>query len=114
MSSEDPPLVHLVDDEEAIRRAVSFMLKTSGYQVRTYESAIDLLKSLPLAPGCILADIRMPGMDGLQLQGELADKGIDLPVIIMTGHGDVTLAVQAMKSGARTSTRPPWMRRLPR
>ena len=77
------------------------MLKTSGFHVRTYESGDDLLKSAPdLEAGCILLDIRMPGMDGLELQAALRDKGIGLPVIIMTGHGDVTLAVQAMKAGA--------------
>jgi two-component system, LuxR family, response regulator FixJ len=100
MSSDTDRLIHLVDDDAAIRRSVGFMLKTSGYEVRDYESGVALLKSLPLAPGCVLMDIRMPGMDGLQVQGELANKGVSLPVVIMTGHGDVTLAVQAMKAGA--------------
>jgi two-component system response regulator FixJ len=69
--------------------------------VRTYQSGVELLKSAGnLEPGCILLDIRMPGMDGLEVQAALRDKGITLPVIIMTGHGDVTLAVQAMKAGA--------------
>jgi two-component system response regulator FixJ len=101
MSDEELRLVHLVDDDEAIRRSVGFMLKTSGFHVRTYQSGVDLLKSAGnLEPGCILLDIRMPGMDGLEVQAALRDKGITLPVIIMTGHGDVTLAVQAMKAGA--------------
>ena len=100
MSSDTDRLIHLVDDDAAIRRSVGFMLKTSGYEVRDYESGVELLKSLPLNSGCVLMDVRMPGMDGLQVQGELADKGISLPVVIMTGHGDVTLAVQAMKAGA--------------
>ena len=101
MSDEVLRLVHLVDDDEAIRRSVGFMLKTSGFHVRTYESGFDLLKSASnLEPGCVLLDIRMPGMDGLEVQATLRDKGVTLPVIIMTGHGDVTLAVQAMKSGA--------------
>jgi len=101
MSDEELRLVHLVDDDEAIRRSVGFMLKTSGFHVRTYESGDDLLKSASnLEAGCILLDIRMPGMDGLELQAALRDKGIRLPVIIMTGHGDVALAVQAMKAGA--------------
>ena len=99
--SDELRLVHLVDDDEAIRRSVGFMLKTSGYHVRTYESGVELLKGAPnLEPGCILLDIRMPGMDGLEVQGALRDKGVTLPVIIMTGHGDVSLAVQAMKAGA--------------
>ena len=101
MSDDELRLVHLVDDDEAIRRSVGFMLKTSGYHVRTYESGADLLKGAPhIEPGCILLDIRMPGMDGLEVQGALKEKGVTLPVIIMTGHGDVTLAVQAMKAGS--------------
>ena len=101
MSDEDLHLVHLVDDDEAIRRSVGFMLKTSGYHVRTYESGAELLKAAPnLEPGCVLLDIRMPGMDGLEVQAALKDKGVTLPVIIMTGHGDVSLAVHAMKAGA--------------
>jgi two-component system response regulator FixJ len=101
MSDEELRLVHLVDDDEAIRRSVGFALRTSGFQVRAYESGIEFLKSVPhLENGCILLDIRMPGMDGLEVQAALRDKGITLPVIIMTGHGDVTLAVQAMKAGA--------------
>ena len=101
MNDGELRLVHLVDDDEAIRRSVGFMLKTSGYHVRTYESGVELLKGAPgLEPGCILLDIRMPGMDGLEVQAALRDKGVTLPVIIMTGHGDVSLAVQAMKAGA--------------
>lgn len=99
--SDEPRLVHLVDDDDAIRRSAGFMLKTSGYRVRTFESGNDLLKNLSsLDPGCILLDIRMPGMDGLEVQQALKDRGVTLPVVIMTGHGDVTLAVQAMKAGA--------------
>ena len=101
MSEDELRLVHLVDDDEAIRRSVGFMLKTSGYHVRTYESGAELLKGAPhIERGCILLDIRMPGMDGLEVQGALKDKGVTLPVIIMTGHGDVSLAVQAMKAGS--------------
>lgn len=101
MSDEELRLVHLVDDDEAIRRSVGFMLKTSGYHVRTYESGIELLKGAPnLEPGCVLLDIRMPGMDGIEVQRALREKGVTLPVVIMTGHGDVSLAVQAMKAGA--------------
>lgn len=101
MSNDELRLVHLVDDDEAIRRSVGFMLKTSGFHVCTYESGVDLMKSAPdLEPGCILLDIRMPGMDGLEVQKALKDKGVTLPVIIMTGHGDVSLAVHAMKAGA--------------
>ncbi|HEU0284522.1 MAG TPA: response regulator [Sphingomicrobium sp.] len=101
MSSSEGRLIHLVDDDAGIRRSVGFMLKTSGHRVETYESGTDLLKkSGSLDEGCILLDIRMPGMDGLEVQQALQDKGVNLPVIIMTGHGDVGLAVRAMKAGA--------------
>lgn len=93
-------IVHLVDDDEAVRRSAGFMLKTSGFQVKSYVSGVELLKEKDLAPGCILLDVRMPEMDGLQVQQALKDGGISLPVIVMTGHGDVTVAVQAMKAGA--------------
>ena len=97
----EPRLIHLVDDDEAIRRSAGFMLKTSGFRVQSYESGDHLLKSAAsLEPGCILLDIRMPGMDGLEVQQALKERGVGLPVVIMTGHGDVTLAVQAMKAGA--------------
>ena len=99
--SEGVPLVHLVDDDDAIRRSAGFLLKTAGYRVQTYSSGLELLKDVrSLEPGCILLDIRMPGMDGLEVQRELRDAGCLLPVIIMTGHGDVAAAVQAMKVGA--------------
>jgi two-component system response regulator FixJ len=101
MTEDDSPLVHIVDDEEAIRRSAAFMLKTSGFRVRTYQSGAELLKKVrALDLGCILLDIRMPGMDGLEVQRALRDAGVLLPVIIMTGHGDISIAVQAMKAGA--------------
>jgi two-component system, LuxR family, response regulator FixJ len=101
MTDGTPPLLHVVDDDEAVRRSVSFMLKTAGFRVQTYEDGVQLLKSAAdLEAGCILLDIRMPTMDGLEVQQALKDKGVALPVIIMTGHGDVNLAVRAMKAGA--------------
>lgn len=99
--NEEASLVHLVDDDEAIRRSAGFLLKTAGFRVQTYSSGLELLKNVrSLEPGCILLDIRMPGMDGLEVQRELKEAGCLLPVIIMTGHGDVAAAVQAMKAGA--------------
>ena len=93
--------VYLVDDDEAIRRSAGFMLKTSGYTVRSYGSGVEFLKeSKDIEPGCILIDVRMPGMDGLEVQQTLRERGSTLPVIVMTGHGDITVAVQAMKAGA--------------
>ena len=100
MTSEERT-VHLIDDDASVRRSVGFMLKTSGHRVETYESGAELLKNrTQLKQGCILLDIRMPGMDGLEVQQALKDRGVGLPVIIMTGHGDVALAVRAMKAGA--------------
>jgi two-component system response regulator FixJ len=94
-------MVHLIDDDEAIRRSASFMLRTSGYLVKTYASGVELLQSLKdVVPGCILLDVRMPGLDGLQVQQEIRERGVLLPVIVMTGHGDIAVAVQAMKAGA--------------
>ncbi|MBW8784672.1 MAG: response regulator transcription factor [Novosphingobium sp.] len=94
-------LVHLVDDDEAIRRSASFMLRTAGLVVKTYASGIELLDAASeLTQGCILLDVRMPEMDGLEVQRALREHGVFLPVIIMTGHGDVGLAVQAMKDGS--------------
>ena len=101
MSSAVERVIYLVDDDAAVRRSVGFMLKTSGHQVVAYESGAELLKNAAqLEDGCILLDIRMPGMDGLEVQEALQDRGVGLPVIIMTGHGDVGLAVRAMKAGA--------------
>ena len=99
--ADDKRLVHLVDDDEAIRRSASFMLRTSGLVVKTYASGMELLAAATaLQPGCILLDVRMPEMSGLEVQQALRERGILLPVIVMTGHGDVTVAVQAMKAGA--------------
>jgi len=94
-------LVHLIDDDDAIRRSASFMLKTSGYAVESWSSGVEFLKKVKnIEPGCILLDIRMPEKDGLQVQQELRERGITMPVVILTGHGDVSTAVRAMKGGA--------------
>ncbi|WP_106638965.1 response regulator transcription factor [Allosphingosinicella vermicomposti] len=103
-------IVHLVDDDEAIRRSASFMLKTSGYLVKTYASGAEFLKVRELPPGCILLDVRMPEMDGLEVQQALRDRGTTYPVIVMTGHGDVSVAVQAMKFGASDFIEKPFER----
>ena len=93
--------VYLVDDETGVRRSVGFMLRTSGRTVHTFESGDELLREVDkLEPGCVLMDIRMPGPDGLVVQEEMTERGINLPVLVMTGHGDVELAVRAMKGGA--------------
>lgn len=97
----DKQCVHIVDDEESIRRSASFMLKTSGYAVETWPSGVAFLKDIRnAAQGCILLDVRMPEMDGLEVQQALSERGVTMPVIILTGHGDVSTAVRAMKAGA--------------
>ncbi len=98
---DDKKLIHIVDDEESIRRSASFMLKTSGYAVQTWSSGTEFLKDVRHAEfGCILLDVRMPEIDGLGVQRALAERGVTMPVVIMTGHGDISIAVQAMKAGA--------------
>ena len=94
-------LIHIVDDEDSIRRSVGFMLKTSGYQVETWTSGHAFLKDVRHAEhGCILLDVRMPEVDGLEVQRTLAERGVTMPIVIMTGHGDVSIAIRAMKAGA--------------
>jgi len=96
-----PQYVHVVDDDRDVRRSISFMLGTTELQSRPFASGMDFLDSLDeVEPGAVLLDIRMPEMDGFQVMAELAKKGIDWPVIIMTGHGEVSVAVRAMKLGA--------------
>lgn len=92
-------IVHVVDDDEAIRQSVGFMLRKAGYTVLTYVSGTEFLKTAN-PQGCVLLDVRMPDIDGLEVQARLAAHGIMLPVIMLTGHGDVTLAVRAVKAGA--------------
>lgn len=94
-------VIHLIDDDDGVRQSLAFSLTAAGLAVRSYGSATAFLAALPgLQPGCVVTDIRMPGVDGLELQRRLAVVRTDMPVIIMTGHGDVRLAVQAMKAGA--------------
>lgn len=97
----EPFPIYVVDDDEAIRRSLSFLLKTSGYAVRLFEGGTAFLKDAAgLEPGCVLLDVRMPDIDGLEVQRELRARGVMLPVVIMTGHGDIDMAVAAMKAGA--------------
>ena len=94
-------VVHLIDDDDGVRRSLAFALTTAGLAVRVYESGAAFLQSLAsIQPGCIVTDIRMPGIDGIELQRQLLVSGVKLPVIVMTGHADVRLAVDAMKAGA--------------
>jgi two-component system response regulator FixJ len=92
--------VHVIDDDLAMRESIDFLLVSAGYEVKLYESAQAFLATPDVTFGCILSDVRMPGIDGLDLLKRLKASGSKLPVLIMTGHGDVPLAVEAMKLGA--------------
>ena len=93
--------VHVVDDDEAIRQSISFLLRKAGYTVETYPAGAIFLKAVTRkSQGCVLLDVRMPDIDGLEVQARLSQQGIAMPVVMLTGHGDVTLAVRAIKAGA--------------
>jgi two-component system response regulator FixJ len=95
------PLVFLIDDQESVRRALGEMLSVFGFVVETYESADRFLESLePSRTGCVVADVRMPGTDGIELVRELARRNTTLPVVLISGHADVPMAVAAIKAGA--------------
>ena len=99
MSNE--AVVHVVDDDVAVRQSLSFLLASDGLPVRLHESADAFLaKVTGTFAGCIVTDVRMPGIDGIAFMRHLKERGIGLPVIVMTGHADVPLAVEAMKEGA--------------
>lgn len=98
----DECVVHVIDDDAGLRRSLRFLLESVEWKVQLHASAEEFLQTLaqPTQPSCLLLDIRMPAMSGLELQQVLRDRGIDLPILFMTGHADVSMAVQAMKSGA--------------
>jgi FixJ family two-component response regulator len=101
MNATPPAKVVIVEDDEAVRDALSMMLRAAGLSVETAASAEAFLaRKPPPPPACIVLDIRMPGMSGLELQEQLVKRGFDLPIVFLTGHGDVTMAVRAMKRGA--------------
>ncbi len=100
-------VAYVVDDEGAVRRSLALLLRSVGFSVQAYDSGEALLKAAAAAApggglpfGCVLLDLRMPGMDGLAVQREMAARGVRLPVVVVTAHGDVPLAVQAMRAGA--------------
>jgi two-component system, LuxR family, response regulator FixJ len=93
--------VYIVDDDDAVRDSLSVLLEATGLHVRTFGLAKEFLDAAPtLLMGCLIVDIRMPGMDGLELQRYLIERSLSFPMIVITGHGDVPLAVRAMKAGA--------------
>lgn len=98
--SEPAPTVFVVDDEPAVSRAIARMLRTAGWRVETFASAEAFLDAHDGRDGCLVLDVDLPGVDGLQLQQRLRDMGEALPIVFLTGHGDIPMSVQAMKAGA--------------
>jgi two-component system, LuxR family, response regulator FixJ len=93
--------IYVIDDDDAVRQSLEFLLKTAGITVRGFESAKAFLDVLPeIRSGCIITDVRMPELSGIELLRRVKEREIDIPVIVITGHGDITLAVEAMKLGA--------------
>lgn len=96
------PLIHVVDDDAFVRGVIERLLLAAGYEVASHGSATEFLRGgFAHRPGCLILDVRMPGISGLDLQEELARRGVDLPVVFLTGHADVSSTVRAMKAGAR-------------
>ncbi len=98
---DETAIVHVIDDDESLRGAVNRLLRSVGLEVRTYESVRQFLDARAQdSPGCLVLDVRLPGISGLEFQVQLAELGIHLPVVLMTGHADVPMSVRAMKAGA--------------
>jgi len=101
VSATAEPIVYIVDDDNAVRHSLEWLLAGDDFEIRTYASANEFLDAFdPSLPGCLLVDVRMPGMTGLELQRELAARAVDLPVIIITGHSDRQMALKAKHAGA--------------
>ena len=103
MANKEPeqPIVFVIDDDDSIRTGLARLLKSVGLQTEMFGSAPEFLKrKLPDVPSCLVLDIRLPGQSGLDFQNELAKSDIHIPIIFMTGHGDIPMTVQAMKAGA--------------
>jgi FixJ family two-component response regulator len=101
MTLESPSQVYIVDDDVSIREALSTLIRSVGLAVRTFASAVEFLDAaLPDVAACLVLDVRLPGLSGLDLQGELARAGVHIPIIFISGHGDIPMTVRAMKAGA--------------
>src|SRR5438874_1101875 len=103
MTSKMPPegLTYVIDDDDAARDSLAFLIRSAGFGVKAYSAPIAFLDdAASLRDGCIITDIRMPGMDGIELLRRLRRLGVQMPVIFVTGHGDIPLAVEAIRSGA--------------
>ena len=94
-------IVFVIDDDPSVREAITNLIRSVGMSVQAFGSAKDFMaSSRPNAPACLVLDVRMPGLSGLELQRELTDAGISIPIIFITGHGDIPMSVRAMKAGA--------------
>ena len=94
-------LIRIVDDDDSLRDALRFVLETEGWRVADHAGAREFLtRDAPSTPGCVVLDIRMPGMSGIEAQRAMLERGIDLPIIFLTGHGDIDMAVSALQEGA--------------
>ncbi len=101
MSNDADPTVFVIDDDESMRAALKSLIRSVGLRVETFASAHEFLQSeRPDAPACLILDVRMPGLSGLDLQRELTEANIHIPIIFITGHGDIPMSVRAMKAGA--------------
>ena len=99
--SNDDAIVHIIDDDESLRLAVDSLLRSVGLQTRTYGAAREFLDAKRAdAPGCLVLDVRLPGISGLDFQEQLSSHGIHMPAVMVTGHGDIPMSVRAMKAGA--------------
>jgi FixJ family two-component response regulator len=99
--AEEGPIVYIVDDDAGVREALDSLIRSVGFSVRTFASAHDFLGSkFSTAPGCLVLDVRLPGLSGLDLQRELSRAGVSIPIIFISGHGDIPMTVRAMKAGA--------------
>ena len=99
--TEEKPVVYVVDDDPSVRKALERLLRSAGHGAKTFASALEFLDfTHPDAPGCLVLDIKMPGLSGLELQDRLRQKGISFPIIFITGHGTVPTSVRALKAGA--------------
>jgi len=109
--TEAAPIVFVVDDDPSVRRSTERLVRSAGFEVKTFGSAAEFLESpQPEGPACLVLDVRMPGRSGLDLQRELTGSGIQIPIIFVTGHGDIPMTVRAMKAGALEFLTKPYRR----
>ena len=110
--TEEKPVVYVVDDDPSVRKSLERLLRSAGYDAKTFASALEFMDfSHPDVPGCLILDIKMPKLGGLELQDRLAEKGISIPIIFITGHGTVPDSVRAMKNGAMDFLQKPFKER---